>query len=135
MQLKKRKRSRFLLFSVPVILIFSIIINKPNFSVLEEDLTQKIVSLNPGFSSFISLIDDGIGNNRFDIPMTKKLSLLFYSVSEFIPKVIKYKIITTDRFERLDLSIDFSNYLLLWKIEIKLLTNLFYQVPQKSVHQ
>ena len=41
-----------------------------------------------GSFSFISLIDDGVGNDRFSIGMINKLSRLFSSVGEFIPKVI-----------------------------------------------
>jgi len=131
MQLKRHKRSLFLLFSIPVILLLTIIINKPNLSIVEEDLTQKIISLDTGFSSFITLIDDGVDNDRFDIGMVKKISLLFSSVGEFMPKVIQYKLFNKDKFERIDLNIDFPDYLALMKDRNKAINNSILFDPSK----
>tara|TARA_B110000008_G_scaffold279839_1_gene329021 strand:+ start:6378 stop:8993 length:2616 start_codon:yes stop_codon:yes gene_type:complete len=131
MQLKKLKRSFFLLFSIPAILLITIIISKPNFLIVEEDLTQKIISFNPGFSSFISLIDDGVGNDRFSIGMINKLNRLFSSVGEFIPKVIKYKLFKKVEFERIDINIDFSDYLTLMEDRNKAINKSILFNPSK----
>jgi hypothetical protein len=131
MQLKRHKRSLFLLFSIPAILILTAIVNKPNLSVIEEDLTQKIISFDPGFSSFISLIDDGVGNDRFSIGMINKLSHLFSSVGIFIPKVIKYKLLTNVEFEKIDINIDFSDYLTLMEDRRKAINNSILFNPSK----
>lgn len=131
MQLKQHKRSIFLLIAIPAIIILTVITNKPNLSVIEEDLTQKIISLNPGFSSFITLIDDGVADNRFDITMINKLGLLFSSVGEFFPKVIIHKLFSEDRFERIDLSIDFSDYLILMEDRKKAINNSILSNPTK----
>jgi len=107
MQLK-HKNSLLLLISIPIIILLLILTtNKQDFQILKEDSTQKLMSQDLGISYFRNLIDTGENN-------TLTLNAKIISLIRSIPKIIEYKLYG-DKFDRIDISIDYSDYLILMK--------------------
>lgn len=100
MQLK-HKNSLLLLISIPIIILLLILTtNKQDFQTFKEDSTQKLMSLDLGISYFRNLIDTGENN-------TLTFNAKIISLIRSVPKIIKYKL-DGDRFDRIDISINFS---------------------------
>ncbi len=76
-----------------------------NFSL--NAIVQKIMSSNIGFSSLGNLSDSGEGGSEDSI--FTELNVFFKS----IPRIIKYNLSDSDKFERLDININFKNYLVI----------------------
>ncbi|MDC1066118.1 CotH kinase family protein [Candidatus Pseudothioglobus singularis] len=121
MELKRRK-SLFLIVAIPILLFFSFVtLDKEKISVIKHDTLQKIMSLDLGFSSLRNLINTG--ENKVYSQNDKLLELF-----KNIPEILRYKFDSNYEFERIEIDIDFDNYLLLMNdrsraLEDKLLTN------------
>ena len=101
-----RKKSLFLIISIPIILFLVLLTtSKQQFIPLKADLTQKLMALDLGFSSFGNLNDSGEG--RLGPPLSQKLITLINST----PRIFEYKLFNESKFERIDISINFSDYL------------------------
>ena len=127
----KRKKTLFLAISVPVVLILAFISSAKQPEIIEENLSQKILSLDLGFSSFMNLIETGEGIDRFDIPFNEKLVKLIASLDEVVPKIVKYKLFNKNEFDRVDIHINFSDYLVLMKDREKAIKNTILSKPTK----
>ena len=110
MQLK-RKKSLFLIISIPIIILLtSLTVNKLQFEVIKEDAIQKLLSLDLGISHFRNLIDVGDGDTEKFSLNTEMISNLIISTFSSIPKLIQYKLFNENEFDRIDISINFPNY-------------------------
>ena len=115
MQLK-RKKSLFLIVSIPIIILLaSLTISKHQFGITKEDTIQKLLSLDLGISHFRNLLDVGEGDTEKFSFNTKIISSLIVSSFNSIPKFIQYKLFNEKVFDRVDISINFSNYSTLMK--------------------
>jgi len=124
MQLK-RKKSLFLIVAIPIIILLtSLTISNLQFVIIKEDLKEKIMSMNLGFSSLHNLRDNG--NQE-----TYKFSSTIISVLNSIPKVVKYKIFNENKLDRIDININFSNYLILMEDRRRALKNSVLSNPTK----
>jgi hypothetical protein len=118
-----RKKSLFLIVSIPIIIFLVLLTTgKQQFIPIKADLTQKIMALDLGFSSFRNLTDSGEG--RLEFPLSQNLITLINST----PRIFKYKLFNESKFERIDISINFSDYLSLMEdrkraIKDKILSN------------
>jgi hypothetical protein len=108
MQLK-RKKSLLLIGSILIIIFLaSLTTSKQQFITIKADLVQKFISLNLGISSFNNLLDTGEGEGK-GFTFSQKITSSINS----IPKIIKYKLFDKDRFDRIDININFSDYSIL----------------------
>ena len=97
-----RKKSLFLIISIHIILFLVLLTtSKQQFIPLKADLTQKLMALDLGFSSFGNLNDSGEG--RLGPPLSQKLITLINST----PRIFEYKLFNESKFERIDIDIDF----------------------------
>ena len=111
-------------------------ISKQQFIIIKEDTKQKLLSLDLGISHFKNLIDTGDSEEfKFNKEIIKNLMSLdfrflidtkdpeefkfkknlFSSSINSIPKIIKYKLFNEVEFDRIDININFPNYLILMK--------------------
>ena len=107
------------------ILLFSNKIIKHQNGISLGDYIQKFMSLNLGFSSLTNLVDSEEDWNS----TSTELKALISS----IPKIVKYNLINhnPDKFERLDITIDFSDYLTIYEDRKKAISNLVLSKPTK----
>lgn len=112
MLIKQRKISAnsIVWISLLVIIITLLLSNKgvrQQSNISAGDYMQKFMSLNLGFSSLINLIDTGHGD------IDNKTSTELRALVTSIPKIAKHNLFNhnSNKFERLDITIDFSDYL------------------------
>ncbi len=115
MQLKKNRRSFFLTASILLVVVLVLLssINKQKILIALFDLNQKVMSADIGFSSFGNLLDTGEDDFFGDIsPSNIKETIIPVTITliKSIPDIIKYKLFNNDKFDRIDINIDFSNY-------------------------
>ena len=127
----KRKKTLFLAISIPIVLILAFISSAKQPVVIEENFSQKILSVELGFSSFMNLIESGDGIGRFDIPFNEKIFKLIASLDEVVPKIVKYKLFNKNEFDRIDIHINFSDYLVLMKDRERAIKNTILSKPTK----
>jgi hypothetical protein len=126
MQLK-RKKSSFLIVSIPIImLLMSLTINKQQFEVIKEDVKQEIMSMNLGFSRLRNLLDEGDGDQEIF-----RFSTVITSALNSIPKIIKYKLFNGNKFDRIDININFSNYSIIMEDRMRALQDTVMSNPTK----
>ena len=107
MLIKNKKPILFLILVAVILFLLSLTITKHQIEVVKEDTTEKMMSLDLGFSYLRQLVDPGGGYREDYTPVSEKLKSLIYS----IPKIIKYKFFDDNKFERIDISIKFYDYL------------------------
>jgi len=127
----KRKKTLFLAISIPVVLILAFISSVKQPEIIKENLSQKILSLDLGFSSFMNLIETGDGIDRFQTPFNEKLFKLIASLDEAIPKIIKYKLFNKNEFDRVDIHINFADYIVLMEDRDRAIKNTILSKPTK----
>ena len=117
MLLKKNKRSYFLTIAVIItVLLLLLTINKQQIIISIYDLNQKIMSANPGISSFGNLLNDGeIDMEATTKTLGKKIVPLATSFIKSIPSIINYKLFNKNKFDRIDININFPNYMIVMK--------------------
>jgi hypothetical protein len=119
MQLKKYKSSFFLISTILIVVsLLFLTINKQQIVIAVYDLNQKMMSADIGVSSFGNLLDSGEGDDNKEVTIkTLKTSIIPLTISliKFIPATIKYRIFDEDKFDRVDINIDFSDYLTLMR--------------------
>ena len=127
MHLKKNKSSfifKLSLFTIVILLLLTNI-NKQKIKVAFFDLNQKVLSADIGISSLGNLLDQGNQGGK-EISMSNIKEILFpltASAIESIPNFINHIFFVEDNFERIDLNIDFSNYLILMEDRDRALKN------------
>ena len=135
MQLKKYKRSFFLTSSILLVVsLLFLTINKQQIVIAVYDLNQKIMSADIGFSSFGNLLDTGEGDDDKEVTLsTLKTNIIPLTISliKSIPNIIKYKIFDEDKFDRVDINIDFSDYLTLMRDRDRAIKNSILDNPTK----
>ena len=106
MNIKQKPSSVPVLFVYFILILLSLTIISKNFDIIKADITQKLMSLNLGFSSFPQLMDVG-SEERYTA--NEKLTELFFS----IPRIIKYKISDhpSHELDKIEININFSDYL------------------------
>ena len=99
------------LFTILVLIILFLLlltIDKQKLSEERANITQTILSLNLGISSFHNLVDSGEYRAH---TINEKI----ISVISAIPKIINYKLFGINEFERIGININFTDYLTLMK--------------------
>ena len=132
MLVKQRKisASSVIWISLLVLIIALLISNKSirqQSNISGGDYLQKFMSLNLGFSSQINLMD--VGHGDIDYKTSAELKALVSS----IPKIVKHNLFNynPDKFERLDITIDFSDYLKINEDRKKAINNRILSNPTK----
>ena len=132
MLVKQRKisASSVIWISLLVLIIALLISNKSirqQSNISGGDYIQKFMSINLGFSSLINLMDEGLGD--FNYKTSTELKALVSS----IPKIVKHNLFNynPDKFERLDITIDFSDYLKINEDRKKAINNGILSNPTK----
>ncbi|MBT5751052.1 MAG: hypothetical protein HOI39_08010 [Flavobacteriales bacterium] len=109
---------------MPILFFLLLNINKQKLYEEAHDLSQRILSLNLGFSSYFNLLDadewSEIGNSR-------KIVGLLTSV----PKIIHYKLFQKNKFVQISININFLNYLTLLEDRENALNNGILTSPKE----
>jgi hypothetical protein len=128
----KRKKSLFLIVSIPIVILLTLLTlsereigSIKQVGIYKTDIRENLIALDLGISTFHNLTDD---DNLQD---TKEISLFKKNIIPFIksfPKIAKYKLFNEHKFDRIDININFSDYLILDKdrkraIKEKILSN------------
>lgn len=127
MHLKKNKSSfifKLSLFTIVILLLLTNI-NKQKIKVAFFDLNQKALSADIGISSLGNLLDQGSQGGK-EIAMSNIRENLFpltASLIKSLPNIINHIFFVEDNFERIDVNIDFSNYLILMEDRDRALKN------------
>jgi len=127
---KKISASSIVWISLLALIIVFLLFNKSirqQSNISGGDYIQKLMSLNLGFSSLTNLTDTG--RSDFEYKMSTELKGLVSS----IPKIVKYNLFNFnhDKFERLDISINFSDYLIINQDRKKAISNTILSDPTK----
>ena len=110
MYLKIKKSRWFVILIILLLLSLTTTITKKQFSIIKHDSMQKLMTLDLGFSDLRNLLDTGEDKNYAVI---EKIASLIYS----LPKIVDYKFFskTSHNFDRINININFSDYLLIKK--------------------
>ena len=127
---KKISTNSIVWISLLALIVTALLFNKSirqQSNISGGDYIQKFMSLNLGFSSLLNLVDTG--QSDIDYKTSTELKGLIYS----IPKIVKYNLsnFNHDKFERLDISIKFSDYLKINKDRKKAINNTILSEPTK----
>lgn len=132
----KKKSLSFILALLSVVILSSLTLNSKNIDgesielmVIKGDFIEYLMTLNPGFSFRVNLVDSGEGIflNRMSEGWDKYRRSIIPSFVKSIPEIVKYKIMGDD-FERIDIDIKHIDYQKILKdrdnaLKIKFLTN------------
>jgi len=121
------KQKKSWLFTILVLIVLSLLLltfNKQKIYEERRTIIEKILSLDLGISSFRNILDDGVTR---DFTSNEKIIPLISS----IPKIINYKLFHENKFDRIDIDINFLNYLTLMKDRDRAIKNQLLSDPTK----
>jgi hypothetical protein len=117
----RQKKSWHITILVLIILsLLLLTINKQKIYEERRTIIEKILSLDLGISSIENTLDDG---EKFHIKASSSEKII--PLISSIPKIINYKLFHESKFDKIDIDIDFSNYLTLMKDRDKAIKNQF----------
>ena len=117
-----------------MVLLLFLTINKQQIVIAIYDLNQKIMSSDIGVSSFGNLLDAGEEDDDKELTSSNlKTSIIPLTISliKSIPNIIKYKIFDEDKFDRVNINIDFPDYLTLMRDRDRAIKNSILDNPTK----
>ena len=126
MHLKIKKSRWFVILIILLLLSLTTTITKKQFSIIKHDSMQKLMTLDLGFSDLRNLLDTGEDKNYAVI---EKIASLIYS----LPKIVDYKFFskTSHNFDRINININFSDYLLIKKDRERAIKDMLLSSPTK----
>ena len=127
MLIKNKKSLLFTILIIIILFLLSLVTTKQQLNIIKEDSVEKMMSLDLGFSSLRQLVDYGNWHHEDYLTVGEKLTALIYSV----PKIVKYKFFNDKVFERIDIRIDFSDYLNLMKDRDRAIKDTILSNPTK----
>ena len=121
----RQKKSWLIIILVLIVLsLLLLTINKQKIYEERRTIIEKILSLDLGISSFRNLVEAG---GTRGISSNEKIVPLIIS----IPKMINYKLFHANKFDRIDIDINFRDYLTLMKDRDRAIKNQLLVDPTK----